>query len=374
MTKLEYLTALTKALSFLDHDARNAALDFCREALEDRIEETGNEEAAVAAMDAPEKIAADLRQEMAVPETAAPQPDADGLTDEWSVRTFECPAAKLHAVKLEAENMAIEVLPGEDSQARLTYYTRRQDVYTARLDRDVLTLTHRSDPSLTRRILRGLFYHPTPVKVTLLLPPDAALDLSAETRNGGVTVQGMRSLGILNMKSANGSLTVENAACGEAVLRTSNAPVTVRDTVCRGFLQVRTSNGSLRLLDSRMGNNAECVTCNASIRAENVYCDDTLRLETTNANVHAQGVRCAALSLRASNASLTVGDIQAESVSLRTSNGSIRGVLPGRQRDWKIDSGTSNGKNSLPASQPGEKPLSARTNNASIQITFEGGQ
>lgn len=373
MTKLEYLTALTKALSFLEHDARNAALDFYKEALEDRIEETGDEEAAVAALDIPEKIAADLRREMAAPVETVSQPDADGLTDEWSVRTFECPVAGLHAVKLEAENMAIEVLPGEGDRAHLTYYTRRQDVYTAKLDGDVLTLTHRSDPSLARRILRGLFYHSTPVKVTLLLPPDAALDLSAETKNGSVTVKGMQGLGILNMKSSNGSLTTESAACGEAVLRTSNASVTVRDMVSRSFLRARTSNGSVRLLDSQIAS-AECVTGNASVRAENVQCGDTLRLETTNGSVQAQGVRCAALSLRSSNASLTVGDIQAESVSLHTSNGSIRGTLPGSQRDWKIDSGTSNGKNSLPASQPGEKPLSARTNNASIQITFENGQ
>ena len=64
--------------------------------------------------------------------------------------------------------------------------------------------------------------------------------------------------------------------------------------------------------------------------------------------------------------------MQANAVSLRTSNASIRGVLPGSRQDWQIDSGTSNGKNSLPASQPGQKPLSAHTSNGSIQITFGG--
>ena len=375
MTKQEYIMELMRALSFLDHDTRNAALDFYNEMLEDRLEEAETEEAAVAAMDSPDMIAAQLRQEMAAPadRPAAPVSASDDLTEEWSPRTFNCPLAGLHAVKLDAENMAIEILPASDGQVTLSYFTRKQDEYTARVDGDVLTLTHRSDPSWARRIVHNFFFRPAaPVKVTLRLPEDAALDLSAVTRNAVIEARGMRGLGILDLKSSNGSLTAETVKCREAVLRTSNARVTLRDAVCGNVCRLQSSNGSIILENCGAAGSVECVTSNAAARAENVRCGDTLLLRTSNGSIQARDVSAQSVTLHSSNGSLLAEDLRANAVSLRTSNASIRGVLPGAQQDWQIDSGTTNGKNSLPASQPGQKPLSAHTSNGSIQITFGG--
>ena len=373
MTKLEYMVALTKALSFLDHDTRNATLDFYKEMLEDRLEEAESEEAAVAAMEAPEKIAAQLRQEMAAPVERPAQPAPDGLSEEWTPRTFTCPVEGLHAVKLDAENMGIEILPASDGQVTLSYFTRKQDEYTARVEGDVLVLSHRSDPSWARRIMRSFFFQSSAsVKVTLRLPANAPLDLCAVTRNANIDARGMRSLGILDMQSSNGSLAAETVKCQEAVLRTSNARVTLRDAECGKICRLQSSNGGLTLENCAIAGPAECVTSNSPVRAENVRCDETLLLRTSNGSIHACDVTAQAVTLNSSNGSLLAEAIQANAVSLRTSNASIRGTLPGSQQDWQIDSGTSNGKNSLPASQPGAKPLSSHTSNASIQITFGG--
>ena len=67
-----------------------------------------------------------------------------------------------------------------------------------------------------------------------------------------------------------------------------------------------------------------------------------------------------------------VGDPFLSGIVLKTSNGSIRGTIHGSPEDWAIDSGTSNGRNSLPKQQPGRKALYVHTSNGSIQVGFEG--
>ena len=77
------------------------------------------------------------------------------------------------------------------------------------------------------------------------------------------------------------------------------------------------------------------------------------------------------LDIKTSNGSISVENVQAARVALKSSNGGISGVLPGHQADWAIDSGTSNGHNSLPKSQPGQRPLSVHTSNGSISLRFQ---
>ena len=98
-----------------------------------------------------------------------------------------------------------------------------------------------------------------------------------------------------------------------------------------------------------------------------------MRLTTSNSRLNLDGASSAShMTLVTSNGSVQVSRLfPGGTLEMRTSNGSITGILPGRQSDWSIQSHTSNGRNSLPTQQPGNKPLNVRTSNGSINLRFE---
>ena len=60
----------------------------------------------------------------------------------------------------------------------------------------------------------------------------------------------------------------------------------------------------------------------------------------------------------------------ARDIALKTNNGAIKGEIVGSLADFAVDSHTSNGQNSLPASSVGPRRLTAHTSNAKISIDF----
>ena len=73
-----------------------------------------------------------------------------------------------------------------------------------------------------------------------------------------------------------------------------------------------------------------------------------------------------------SNSSIRFEQLRAAGYSFTSSNGSIGGTLPGELGDYAVQSGTSNGRNDLPAHSEGVIPLSVHTSNSSIRIGFAG--
>ena len=79
------------------------------------------------------------------------------------------------------------------------------------------------------------------------------------------------------------------------------------------------------------------------------------------------------VSASTSNGRVTFSGLRAsQSIELCTTNASIRGALPGTLGDYAVDSGTSNGRNSLPERSEGAIRLSAHTSNGAIDLKFEG--
>ena len=57
-------------------------------------------------------------------------------------------------------------------------------------------------------------------------------------------------------------------------------------------------------------------------------------------------------------------------IRMKNSNGSISGSIEGSLSDYRIDSGTVNGRNSLPKKYDGHKTLNVHTMNGSINVSF----
>ncbi len=286
---------------------------------------------------------------------AAQEPDED-----YVKKTMVCPAARLRAVDLSCGEMPIQVgvCPGDD--VTLVYYSADKDPYTAEEANGVLTLRKESRDrensrfsfSMLGSIIRLGWSKPSPT-VELLLPADALVDLQAQTSNASIRVSGPQALCGVRLKTSNGRIVLEQVSCMTLDAKTSNARVVLEGVKSRKSLQAQTSNGRIEAREAESGGE--------------------LTLKTSNGRVTADGVKARVqLSLTTSNGGIEVNRLDAGALDIRTSNGNITGVLPGSQREWRIHSATSNGKNSLPREQPGVKPLYVHTSNGSVNLRFEG--
>ena len=85
MNRSEYMKALEEKLQFVEEEARNTLLEYYGEMLDDRMEDGMDEPSAVAAMEAPDEIAARLQADPSVPkqaESEAPVPPPQDMGDE----------------------------------------------------------------------------------------------------------------------------------------------------------------------------------------------------------------------------------------------------------------------------------------------------
>lgn len=444
MTRKEYMQRLANALSPLPEKTREAALVFCQEMLDDRMEDGMDEEAAVAAMESPETLALRLGGEMNEPidmgnlklpnredylefarlsdealegvekalehakaparppeEKAAPQeaeqPEQTGCVPDMGEimrqameaarqgiemgqkamreamdsvqeakpagsfgnleqRTLTCSADALRGVRLTCGNMPVVVRPCSGNTAALTYYTSPEEPYQARVENGELILEKQGGKggfiqtmfgSGFKFLLRGA--SPT---VELALPVQALVDLSVHTTNGSIKAGGFPTL------------------CAVSA-QTSNSRIEMKEITCKS-MQLKSSNGRLVMEEVKVKQALTAVTSNSRIEAHQVRGGAEMTLKSSNGAIEMQDTASAgALTAVTSNGHIKVENVSAAAVTLKTSNGSVRGVLPGRPTDYAIDSGTSNGKNTLPRQQPGAKPLSVHTSNGNIDVRFE---
>ncbi|MBR1586508.1 MAG: DUF4097 family beta strand repeat protein [Clostridia bacterium] len=422
MSREEYIVALGKELQFLQEENRAAALAFYTEMLDDRIEDGMDEESAVSAMERPADIAARLRAERGeegpaplhvgmqdeamefstladsvlrrvqqaidgipaglhlpqkpdAPETPempkmpempeipeAPQrPEASDMPErvgDYQRQVFLCPADALRAVRLEVADMPVSILPAADDQVRLVYYTNDRNPYQAQVEHGVLIL--RSEETAGNRGfnfsffsngLRLIWNQPAPM-VELAVPPDALIDLFVRTSNGSIRAEGLHALCAVEAATSNSRIRMRNITCKSLSAKTSNSRLELDRVTAKQFLTGKTANARIEAVGLRAG--------------------EPLVLTTSNGRLNAEDLSAPALKLISSNGSILVGSLAARAIEIRTSNGNIRGTLPGAQADWAIQSSTSNGHNSLPRSQAGPLPLTARTSNGNIDLSFEG--
>jgi ElaB/YqjD/DUF883 family membrane-anchored ribosome-binding protein len=285
---------------------------------------------------------------------------ADDQNGDYQQMIFSCPAEQLRAVRLECNDMPIQVKPVEGNDAKLIYYTCENDPYQAQLQNGVLTLQsadggHSRKGRFSFSMLGGIIklgWSKSAPTVELFLPPDALVDLLAHTGNCSIKVNGMNALCDTDLKTTNSRIALEGVTCVRLEARTTNARIVLEQVSAKQDIQ--------------------CTTSNSRIESRQVKCGGNITLTTSNSRITAEATAARGeLNLTTSNSSMDVNALSADTITLRTSNGSISGTLPGRMSDWAIESRTSNGSNSLPTDQPGEKLLRVRTSNGSIRIRFE---
>lgn len=341
MNKQEYLSKLSEKLGFLDNEARDAALSFYAEMLEDRMESGMTEEESVAAMEDPDQLASRLKKEM--PEEK--KPSSFFIRPQETRKTFS--ADEIRHVRLKSVNTPIRVERGEEGQIGLSYLSTPEMEYFTTVENGVLTLDY---VTKSLRFFVSFSFHSN--AVVLKLPPDKHVVLEMETSNGKITLTGPLSPESVTAKTKNAAIQASDIRCRELTLVTSNGSLDLTDLETEDDLRASTSNGSVTALRIMAGRDLNLTASNGAVRAEALRGRDSLTLHTSNATIQ-------------------VSRLYSSSITLATSNAIITGTLPGKMEDYAIKSGTSNGNNALPAAQPGKTPLSVHTSNAAIRIGFE---
>ena len=357
MTRKEYMDALSAALTPFSAEIRETALRFYQEMLDDRMEDGMDEAAAVGAMEAPEKIAARMMEEEKTAGNEAAMTEAEtGEKSRYTEKRFSCSAADVSVLRICAHECPIQFAPAQDDQITLIYYTCPDDPYILSCEGGVLSLKGERSRGEKKRLfsisLRMLWEKPHSQGITALIPKGTLLEMDVSTQNAPILCEKLEDLSAV-------------------ALSTQNASVSLRALRCK-TLQVYTANASVKLhgLSVKQGIKAE--TTNARMEGEEIMAGAEVKMFTTNGKIMMAGVSAGeGMILETTNGNITLERLSAPNLYIHSSNGSIRGTLPGKQSDWQIESGTSNGKNSLPARQAGEKPLTVHTSNASIALAFE---
>ena len=279
---------------------------------------------------------------------------------EYRQQTVTSPADSLRAVSLACGEMPIVVKTAEGNDVTLIYYTCDMDPYEAEVRDGVLTLRRMESNNgglarFTFSVLGGIIrmaWNKSCPTVELHVPENALLDLEARTSNASIKIKGPRALCNTHLKTSNGRIALEDMKCKTLEAVSSNARLTLENVEAKHSLNGKTSNGRIEAVRAASGGEMALTTSNSRIEASGCSARGELRFTTSNSAIKLNGV-------------------DAPSVTLKTSNGGISGVLPGRQTDWQIESGTSNGRNNLPNHQPGQKPLRVHTSNGSIDVKFE---
>ncbi len=267
-------------------------------------------------------------------------------------------AEGIDGIRLLLSNMPIVIEPAEDDRVTLIYYASAHLPYRVKLDGGVLTLSceEKEKPrpfsfSFFTNGLKWVWGLPSPT-VELRMPRQMLADLTAQTSNCSIRLHGLHALCDTVLKTSNSRISVEKITCKSLDAHTSNSRLMLEEVASKQFLRGKTGNARIEARKIMAGGDLSLTTSNGRISLEKAATPAALAAVTSNANIEVRALRAAG-------------------VTLRTSNAAIRGELPGRCADWRIESGTSNGKNSLPRQQAGEKPLSVRTSNASIDLRFE---
>ena len=298
---------------------------------------------------------------------------------DYEKKTFTCPASQVRAARLLCGEMPIRVSACDGNDLTLIYYTREDDPYEINLEDGVLTLERlsaakggsRFNFSMLGGIIKMGWSKPAPT-AELFIPRDALMDLQARATNASIKVSDCQALCQVDLKTGNSRIEASDLSCINMTCTSSNGRLVLKNIRSRQRMTGKTSNSRIEATGLRSGGDMQLTTSNSHIEGRDLQSFGSLYLTTSNTGLLAED--CAAkdeLRLTTSNGKLETWRSDGASVTLKTSNGSIRGTLPGHQQDWAIDSRTSNGKNSLPKDQPGQKPLTVHTSNGSIDLHFE---
>lgn len=272
------------------------------------------------------------------------------------LKTIKAPADAVKTITVRTSNDGVRIEKSTSGEASITYYTDECTLYETSFEGGNLMLKRLSSidmdgGQLFRLFKNGFVFRRNAPEIVVQVPQDSLIDIDIVTSNGRASLNGLRGLGEVSIRTNNGALNCETASMLA--------------------LSMKSSNGRINLNGVSVKRAAEARSSNAHIDAKGVFGGENVTFSTTNARLSASGIKAEGmLTMTTSNGGISFERLLARAYKFRTSNGGIHGTLPGNAKDYRISSGTSNGRNGLPPHQAGDISLEAFTSNGSIGVTF----
>lgn len=268
---------------------------------------------------------------------------SQGAGSAYEKQEYKAAAQGIETIVVEARDMPVTVLPGQEDGITIQYFSAEKDPYEVTLENGVLALRCKYKNSVFSNTPTSWFF-------------------------GGVsTIYNVIGQGNLEIK-----VYVPKAYAGDFEVDTSNAVITVSDFPKVSQVRVDTSNGAVKLTNIG-AERVEAVTSNGAITLEEVTARQDVTADTSNGAISAKRVGAGeTLELTTSNGRITVDTVLAQALEMSTSNGSIAGNVDGKRSDYTISSSTSNADNNIDSGGSGPRRLNVDTSNGAINIKFLG--
>ena len=327
MKKEEYLKKLKYLLMDMPGEDLAQIEDFYEELIFDGMEQGHTEEEILERLETPEEVAKKIRAEYGglVVYTAK----AKGK-EKKTKQGYES-SEMIHTVKVETENLRIQVRTIEDGPVRIYFKPQEGKDQVECEEKDgVFSFSHKRRLTLNLKSWLNLFMD---FGILILeLPMNFAGNLWLKTTNGTIRVNGLAGLAQGDIFSNNGRIRIENSYAEELQVRSGNGRIELNNV--RGEkLDASAGNGLINVKECRFPQQIALLTQNGAVTGRNIISDD---------------------------------------IVMQTSNGLVTGTIIGNQNDYNISSTTRNGFNNLDnINEPDRrKKLTVRTHNGRIQIDF----
>ena len=323
MTKNEYLNALIDALETLPAEELHGIREYYEELIDDRIEEKGDEAAAIAELDDPHLLAEQIMRENGSQpaskgssdafEKKASQPGADAyakedLGSDRSEVTIRRPIESI-SVKLKEINLSLrqEALPA-GMTARIVPHDMKLDILDINIQGGALSIEQKAKS----QALFGFFGFASDKKLEIILDQDITDQVALRVSSGELTVKGLKSAGA-DFSTVSGGIRLSDIVSTDVFNIKSSSGDVHADRVDAASLSIATDSGDLSASRVRSTDRVKLHSASGDIDAGRLIVAGDMTVECASGDVDLSDVECGeALNVR--NVS---GDIDLDGISCR---------------------------------------------------------
>lgn len=295
------------------------------------------------------------------------------LDEDYTERTFTVSDSEISSVKVYTDLMKVKVCYRQDdkNEIRITYYENNKHKPTVKNESGTIILNDKTDFFSNFFNVGMVNIKRGRLETVVEIPKNnKTLKINVETSNAKITAENLIADNIY-LETSNADINVSGEFADDVCCKTANASIN-GENIKADTVSFYTSNGSCnsKTVTSKEFNVG---TSNASINITNIN-SDLVRLETSNGSINlGDTVAKDSFFAQTANGNINTKGIDSDKIELYTSNSSIIATIVGKDKDFAINSGTSNGNDNLSGrgNSSASKTLSVYTSNGNINIDFD---
>lgn len=340
MTKDAFLKRLNDILLGLKEDEREKTQEYYAEMIADRMEDGMSEEDAVAALGAPEAIAAQILREAGLePDPSLLPPDpaeaerqkkrffgvlialvvlaaifrfgvAGWLSDDFTMN-YVMPQGSFSTIDADLSFYNVQILSGRE--AMVDFPENRLNTCEVEVKNGVLTVRQKQRLSFLNIFLPHVTDDLT---VTIYLPEGSYDKLNVTTASGGVTIDEEFTFKSAAISSSSGQITLGTISGDELTVSSTSGAITTDHLNISGAMALSSTSGNLMAANLRVSEGLTLVSSSGVVSCQNTQAD-TIDCKTTSG-----AIRLSDLTAKRLSADSTSGTVYGTDLAI---DGSLMG-------------------------------------------------